>query len=124
MDQKTLEGLWEASLASLEMDEAANYVGRGRSFAALSREDLDDAWANAFKTWIASRSGGPKLDAVKDLSAELHLRGLARPLERVKPELLQAIEEIAHDGIDVPGAAAEAGTQFAEFLASLRGQKS
>lgn len=70
-------------LESGKMDEQAEYLGRGRSYASLSVEELKDQWCVAFNARAADFRSLPMHRWVADLASELGLRGIEPPYERV-----------------------------------------
>ena len=69
--------------------ETRDYLARGRHFEKLSPDQLNDGWEGAFRRWL-SRHGDPR--ETDDYAAELRLRELELPYERVENEL-----KIIHD---------------------------
>jgi hypothetical protein len=71
-------------------DSIQDYLSRGRLFQSLDDTNLAERWVEAYKTMTRSARKGhvPRNEgiAVDDLSAELDLRGLPIPLERVREE--------------------------------------
>lgn len=74
----------EAFLQSKSMNEAADYVARGRAHQGEGSEVLKDRWIEAFRLWAADHNQAKPMD---DLRAELELRGEEPPYEAVKAEL-------------------------------------
>ena len=100
MDDKSAVDLLNAFIQSEEMNETANYLERGRLFERLSRQELEDAWARAFRTYQETRGQGQR--ELLDLSAEFHLRGIEPPYDRVKDEVRQGLAELRSDR-EIPG---------------------
>lgn len=83
-----------AAIADDEMQDTRSYLVRGRAFASLSVEDLNQMWAAAF-TAIALGDDA-KLTEYSDLAAELRLRSLPLPEHLVQgamPALQKRISE-------------------------------
>jgi len=89
----------QAMIESAAMDETLDYLRRGRAHGDMTDEALRDEWARAFKHWFAwrSRSGRRQTD---DLSAELRLRKIDAPFERIATESGTMAEEIRYQGAD------------------------
>jgi hypothetical protein len=85
-DETNGDDLARAVAESMEMDETADYLRRGRRFAALPDQDAKKAWAKAFKAWIEETSSPERQKLAADLAAELRLRLIAPPTELV-PEM-------------------------------------
>jgi hypothetical protein len=95
------------------MNETRAYIERGRRLERFSDQDVLDAWVAAFEREDARN--------MEDAAAELRLRGIEEPHERVRPKIdvLKAeIERLAPDaqpeGLD---------QRIKDFLAALRGPK-
>lgn len=93
----------EALLQTIQMNETAAYLSRGRAFATMSTEEVRRRWIVAFKHWATSISGPNEAREMDDLNAELRLRGVEPPLEAVLPELVSLRERIGVIGPDSPG---------------------
>ncbi len=98
MDEKSAGELWDAVIRSSEMDQVASYLGRGRPFRHLSGQELEDAWVQAFKTWVEVRDE-PSQRTAQDLSAECRLQDVTEPFNRVTDELVAGSEQILKDGL-------------------------
>jgi hypothetical protein len=72
-------------IESAEMDETRDYLVRGRAHSKLSDDDLRDSWVKAFRRWFLSRALAEVRDA-NDLAAELRLRNVMPPYERIGAE--------------------------------------
>jgi hypothetical protein len=95
-----------------KMEQTQDYLSRGRRFAGLDSERLNQDWVDAVRGWLAckDRSGERTMD---DLAAELELRGSEPPYEAVKQELaarFAAIETIEQTKV---------GRQFAREIATF-----
>ena len=66
----------------IQMNEAKEYLQRGRRFERLPPEELSDQWLAAYNGWA---NGDPEAERETfDFDAELWLRGLKPPTERAK----------------------------------------
>ncbi len=74
-----------------QVEESADYVVRGRAYEPLSDADLADAWINAFKAWAHDFSMRQEMD---DYGAELGLREIQPPLDRVPEEWAAVMAKI------------------------------
>jgi hypothetical protein len=95
-----------------KMEQTQDYLSRGRRFAGLNGERLNQDWVAAVRRWLAhkDRSGERTMD---DLAAELELRGAEPPYEAVKQELaarFAAIEQVEQTKV---------GKQFAREVATF-----
>ena len=68
------------------MDQAQSYLDRGRQLRRFCDADLKEIWVVAFERWFESRSTqtGRIMD---DVAAEIRLRGLNMPYDRVKSKI-------------------------------------
>lgn len=78
--------LLEAFLEHELMNEAAEYVGRGRTHGDASSEDLAARWVLAFRKWSRDPAGEDRRE-LDDLWAELRLRGIETPADQVAAEI-------------------------------------
>src|SRR5207302_1335968 len=118
-ERERIEALTASMLQSAEMDETAQYLARGRQFAALEEEDLGRRWTAAFKLLFATGAEGALLLS-NDLSAELRLRGVALPFDTVSAEM-EAVRLRLEDEYPKNPAWREAlQTQARSFLDSLK----
>lgn len=74
-----------AYLADREMDEMADYLKRGRRFAALPLEELSHAWTEAFRARLKGESLESELS--RDLQAEHAFRGVDLPLASLRADM-------------------------------------
>jgi len=91
------EALLRAMMDSAAMDETRDYLTRGRAHAHVPEDALKDNWVKAFKTWFLSRDKLAQRDA-DDLTAELRLRRLEPPYERIAAESEVMADEIRREG--------------------------
>jgi hypothetical protein len=107
-----------AMIESAEMDETRDYLTRGRAHAKLSDDDLRDTWVIAFRRWFLSRGPAEVRDA-NDLAAELRLRDVIPPYERIQAEsdaMAKEVREGAAHNSDIRD-------KIDKFRADLRGRK-
>ena len=85
-DRETEEaaGLPSGFLDHQTMIQIAAYVSRGRVYQGVSTAEVADAWVYGFRQWVNDLA--PLGQQVEDLEAELRLRGLEPPGERVEAE--------------------------------------
>jgi hypothetical protein len=74
-----------AFIRSILLDEARDYLQRGRRFRSVETSKLSEMWIIAFKSF-ASGSGDTR--DVDDTGAELRLRGCAPPVEAVADDMI------------------------------------
>jgi hypothetical protein len=89
-----LEDTLVAFMTSEGLDRTADYARRGRRFNGLDADDLNTRWIAAFRVWAANPRDRAESD---DLEAELQLRGLKPPYDRVRKEfdaLIAAAEAV------------------------------
>ena len=79
------------------MDEAEAYLKRGRTYAGLTANELNERWTAAYRLWFRARSSENQI-VVDDLGAELALRRLLPPYKTVAAELAEAQAEIIAEG--------------------------
>ena len=90
-DDEGEENLAEEYLHHVWMNETRAYIERGRAFEALGSDQILDTWIALFERWFDKRTAAHARD-MNDLAAEIRLRGLEVPYERVgdKARVLQA----------------------------------
>ena len=81
------------------MEQTKNYLEGGRKFESLTVDQLKDKWVMDFKMW--RNTGNSK--EMDDTYAELRLRDIEAPFERVQAERAAMIDEIKQDRPDNPG---------------------
>jgi hypothetical protein len=79
------QALLDAFIQHELMDETASYLSRGRSLHQLDDEAVKLGWTAAFKRWTDKEPN----DQIKleDWAAELRIRNIDPPLDRVSNEL-------------------------------------
>ncbi len=119
-----------AILQSALMDEARDYVQRGRRFGALADQQLNAQWVTAFRRFvqaaITARESGKPLDRqdvldVDDAAAELRLRGLDIPVETAEPEAAALRDLVEAIGPDAPSPTLD--QQIEQFLTNRQKPK-
>jgi hypothetical protein len=73
----------EAWILSDFMDDVPGYISRGRKFLVLSDAELVEAWTEAFERSAVVPRNWALLEALNDCNAELILRGIPAPYDRV-----------------------------------------
>jgi hypothetical protein len=102
-------------LAHAQMNETTDYLQRGRELAHLSDADVADTWVTRFKAWFAEKSPAATRD-MDDAAAELRLRDLPIPEERVQSEVSSLQAKIRKLGPDAKSASLDAAID--EFLSA------
>jgi hypothetical protein len=67
------------------MNETRAYLERGRRLETLSNDEIVNTWVATFERWLGERTTNNSRD-MDDAAAEIRLRGLEMPYERVKNE--------------------------------------
>ena len=109
--------LSEAYLQHVLMNETKDYLERGRRFAQLSIDKLDESWIKAFKIYFATRLR-PAARDMDDLAAELRLRGRDPPFDAVQSEIADLRVEL--EQVNPDELRPELDRQIDEFLNALR----
>jgi hypothetical protein len=104
-----------AMIASDLMEQTKNYLEGGRKFERLTLDQLRGKWLIDFKMW---RNTGDSKE-VNDTGAELRLRNIEPPFERVAVEVAAMQEEISRHRQDNPALLA-AAERFVEALKKPR----
>jgi hypothetical protein len=91
--------LAEEFLAHELMSETADYVQRGRRFGSLELSELSDRWISAFRDAFTN-SMADRVVEMNDLAAELRLRGLDPPYDRVAAEIAKMTTDLEKIGPD------------------------
>jgi hypothetical protein len=85
--------------------EVRHYLARGRRFANLSEDALNDDWITAYRRLLVKRDLNQQRD-YDDLSAEFELRNVALPYQQVKHLFeadLAAVRKQLDSGAFAPG---------------------
>ena len=86
MNPRDPEAIVNAFLQHKRMEQMQAYLARGRRFAKLGVERLNEDWVIAVSSWLAHKHR-TKERLMDDLAAELRLRGLEPPYGAVEQEL-------------------------------------
>ncbi len=91
-DEPSLEDLMHSDM----MEEAADYVARGRVFRQMPDDEVRQKWIEATETWYATQRTAERQREMDDLSAELRLRRVAPPFkdERLRSTLAKLGAEL------------------------------
>ncbi|WP_047308581.1 hypothetical protein [Rhodopseudomonas palustris] len=73
-------------LESEDLRDTRDYLSRGRLLANLNDAELGDRWVGTFRAWLTGEAG-LALRNMNDAAAELRLRSLALPYDRVAREM-------------------------------------
>jgi hypothetical protein len=76
------------------MNETRTYIERGRRLQPLSNDEIINTWVATFERWFGERTDNNSRD-MDDAAAEIRLRGLEMPYERVKNETRALRAELA-----------------------------
>ena len=85
-DPRDPEAIVNAFLQHKSMKQMQDYLARGRRFAKLDVERLNEDWIIAVRSWLAHKDR-TKERMMDDLAAELRLRRLEPPYGAVEQEL-------------------------------------
>jgi hypothetical protein len=99
MSEKSTPGGAGAIVQDQQMRETAAYLMRGRAFADLTVEDLEERWVAAFRAFTAA--GRPVDTDFDDIRAEYALRELELPMEKLAEEWKAFLAKIA--AVEIPG---------------------
>jgi hypothetical protein len=100
-DNERLEREVVALMKHEEMQEAADYLRRGRRFEKIDTATVQSRWTVAFRNAFRKMHEAPTQELqneFNDLSAELALRGAERPFDSVQSEIARIQAEIAREG--------------------------
>jgi hypothetical protein len=76
------------------MNETRTYIERGRRLQPLSNDEIINTWVATFERWFGESTDNNSRD-MDDAAAEIRLRGLEMPYERVKNETRALRAELA-----------------------------
>jgi hypothetical protein len=125
----------ELMLAYLEdrrLDEAVDYVRRGRAHENETVERLEQEWLAGFRAWVASSANDALFDrrSLDDIEAEMYLRRMPPPFERAQHEIeaLRAAQDrrfrlLAHDPEALMRLNRRMGTAVENFARRLHDSK-
>jgi hypothetical protein len=83
------------------MNETRDYLARGRGLAGSSDQEVRDVWVAAFERWFEQKTDGNARN-MDDAAAELRLRELEPPYDRVKAKTEEIQAAIKRLGPDAP----------------------
>jgi hypothetical protein len=106
----------------IEMDETSDYVARGRAFKGREDVEVLDLWVAAFEKLFATRTAEAKL-MVNDLQAELQLRKIEPPEDRIKTILEKTTAEMFAPGAENDKRWDDLERKFKKVLAGLKKRK-
>jgi hypothetical protein len=117
----TVDDLAESYFQHELMNETRAYIERGRRLERSSDQDVMDAWVAAFEHGLEHRTSEDARN-MEDAAAELRLRGLEEPHERVRSKIDALRAEMERLG---PDALLEGldPQRIKDFLAALWGPK-
>jgi hypothetical protein len=99
MSDSSAKGDAGAIVQDQQMKETAAYLMRGRAFADLTPEDLEQRWIAAFRAFTAA--GRPVDTDFDDVRAEYALRELELPMEKLAEEWKAFLARI--EAVEIPG---------------------
>jgi hypothetical protein len=100
-------------LLHVQMNETRDYLSRGRCFENSGDAELQELWVVAFRRFFAERSLESR-DEMSDAAAELNLRSLEPPLDRVEDLTQKLLSELNRRGPDASSESLERTNE--EFL--------
>ena len=86
-------------LQHAQMKETQDYVGRGRALASQTDDEVESVWVAMFERWFDEKTAENRRN-MDDASAELRLRDLEPPYDRVKAKTDELQAEIKRLGPD------------------------
>jgi len=95
-DELSSEKDAESFLQHALMEETRSYVERGRALKDHSDSAVADIWVATVERWFEARTSETQRQ-MDDASAELRLRDIKEPADRVASLLAQMKEEIRRD---------------------------
>jgi hypothetical protein len=103
------------------MNETRAYIERGRSLTQSSDQDVLEFWVTTFERWFEHRTT-ENTQNMDDAAAELRLRGIEEPHERVMSKIEELRSEMERLGPDAQPPE-ELVQRVKDFLAALRAPK-
>jgi hypothetical protein len=110
------------ALGLVQMDETSDYVARGRAFKGREDAEVIDLWVAAFEKLFATRTAEAML-MVDDLQAELRLRKIEPPADRIKTILEKTEAEMFEPGAENDKRWNDIERKFEQALAGLKKPK-
>ena len=87
------------SLQHAQMNETQDYVERGRALASQTDDEVKSVWVGMFERWFDEKTAENRRN-MDDAAAELRLRDLEPPYDRVKAKTDELQAEIKRLGPD------------------------
>jgi hypothetical protein len=106
----------------VEMNETRDYVARGRAFKGLQDAEAIDLWVAAFEKLFVTRTAEAKL-MVNDIQAELRLRKIEPPADRIRTILEKTAAEMYQPGAENDPRWDSLERKFEQALAGLKKPK-
>jgi hypothetical protein len=120
MDDQKYDDIATEYLHHALMNEAREYVVRGRSLGGSSDSEVQDIWVAAFRRWFDERTTANARN-MDDAAAELRLRNIEPPYDRVKDKTDKIQAEIKRLSPDAPSEAL--GRSIDEFFEARKKPK-
>jgi hypothetical protein len=121
---KTIEKMGDdlaiESLQHAQMNQTRDYAERGRALASLTDDEVKSVWVAMFETWFDKKTPENARN-MDDAAAELRLRDLEPPYDRVKAKTDELQAEIKKAGPDVPSKSLD--EEIDEFLEARKKPK-
>jgi hypothetical protein len=102
------------------LNETRDYLERGRALQGVSDVEVLNAWVASFEQWFEKRTE-KNARLMDDAAAELRLRGVDQPEDRVKSKINTLRTELKRLGPDVPSEGLD--RKIDEFLAERKKPK-
>lgn len=103
-------------LAHALMKETQRYLSRGRVLLTLTDVELVEAWVASFERWFDNREDIAFQTEMDDAAAELRLRDIPAPYDRVTAKTDLLVAEIERQNLI--DNSEELNQQIGEFLAA------
>ncbi len=107
-------------LQHAQMNETQDYVERGRALASQTDDEVKSVWVGMFERWFDEKTAENRRN-MDDASAELRLRDLEPPYDRVKAKTDELQAEIKRLGPDT--FSEELDEEIDEFLEARKKPK-
>jgi hypothetical protein len=114
------EKLYEAFRAHDEMENTLRYLAEGRCYAHWDEDALKSHWLGAWEDFFLYGGSTAAGEAYYDTSAELRLRGLALPEDRITASMRKQAIANFRDIWKRPGARERLSADLARFLQEWR----
>jgi hypothetical protein len=98
-----------------QMNETRDYLARGRSLAGSNDSQILDVWVVTFEVWFERRTDEARRN-MDDAAAEIRLRNLEYPYDRVKAQVETLQAAIKRLGPNAPSESLDRAE--AEFFAA------